>query len=183
MNKAVILLAPGFEEIETVTPFDFLRRAGVEVTFAGLGGFDIVSSRGMTVRADVTLDAVRAADYDAVVVPGGQPGSDNLGASETVLELVRSMAAAGKVVGAICAAPARVLGRAGVLEGRRFTCFPGMESEVPGGRFSEDRVVVDGTLVTSRAAGTSAEFALALVTLLVDKSAADKIRSATLVRE
>jgi 4-methyl-5(b-hydroxyethyl)-thiazole monophosphate biosynthesis len=180
MKKVVILLAPGFEEVETVTPFDYLRRAGLEVKFAGIGGREIPSSRGMVIRADLLLEEVRAADFDAVVVPGGQPGSNNLAATPLVLELIKTLSAAGKVVGAICAAPAVVLGKTGLLTGRRFTCFPGMETQVTGGHFTEDRVAVDGNIVTSRAAGTSAEFALALVTLLAGSEAADKIVAATL---
>lgn len=181
MPRAVVVLAEGFEEIEAVTPIDVLRRAGVEVVTAGLSGKRVQGSHGIAVEADTTLDA--APSCDVLVLPGGMPGSDNLGKSEAVQALVRKTHAAGKHVAAICAAPALALGATGVLDGRRATCYPGLEKHF-GPRVTrvEDRVVVDGKVVTSRGPGTALEFSLALVEQLVSKQKADELRKGLLAR-
>lgn len=176
-----ILLADGFEEIEAITPADFLRRAGLEVRLVGVTGRNVTGGHGITVSADVTLEDL-GEEPDAVVVPGGGRGAENLAASALSLELIRRLHAAGKIVAAICAAPAVVLRKAGVIAGRRVTCYPGFENTLTGSTFSEERVVVDGNVVTSRAPGTAAEFALKLVELLAGKEKAESMRSGTLER-
>lgn len=179
MVRAVVVLAEGFEEIEAVTPIDVLRRAGVEVVVAGLASKRVVGSHGIAVEADTTLDAVPPCDV--VILPGGMPGSDNLGKSEAVQALVRRTHAAGKHVAAICAAPALALSKTGVLDGKRATCYPGLEKHF-GATVTkcEERVVVDGKLVTSRGPGTALEFSLALVEQLVSKQKADELRKGML---
>jgi 4-methyl-5(b-hydroxyethyl)-thiazole monophosphate biosynthesis len=189
-KKAVVFLAEGFEEVEAVTPVDYLRRAGVEVAVAAAGRDEIVTgSHGIPVKADVTLGelagqgrAVPAA-WDAVILPGGLPGADNLAASAEIGSFIREMAAAGKWVCAICASPALVLAPLGVLEGRKFTCYPGMEKTVSGARWSGDRVVIDGNIITSRGAGTAGNFAAAIIGRLVSEEAAEKITQSVLLRE
>ncbi|MDR0999034.1 MAG: DJ-1/PfpI family protein [Treponema sp.] len=175
-KKVVVLLADGFEEVEAVTPVDYLRRAGLEVTCAAIGkGKLVTGAHGIPINADTLLSELGdrgAAFWDAVVLPGGMPGASNLAASAVAGKFLKDMAAAGKVVAAICASPALVLAPLGLLAGRRFTCFPGMEKQVDlslnqGGRWSEDRVVVDGSIVTSRGAGTAGVFAVALIGLLL----------------
>jgi 4-methyl-5(b-hydroxyethyl)-thiazole monophosphate biosynthesis len=186
-KKAVVFLAEGFEEVEAITPIDYLRRAGVEVTVAAAGRGEIVTgSHGIPVKADTALDdlvnqgkAVPAA-WDAVILPGGLPGADNLAASEALGSFVREMAAAGRLVCAICASPAVVLAPLGLLEGKKFTCYPGMEKKVSGARWSEDRVVADGGIITSRGAGTAGDFAAAIIGKLVSEEAAEKISRAVL---
>lgn len=181
MARAVVVLAPGFEEIEAVTPIDVLRRAGVEVVVAGLGARRIVGSHGIPVEADVTVDD--APEADLVVLPGGMPGADNLGKSDAVRALVERAHAAGKRVAAICAAPAMALGRTSLLAGKRATCYPGFEKHLPAGvTHVDERVVVDGHVVTSRGPGTALEFSLALVEQLVSKEKADQLRAGMLVR-
>ncbi len=189
-KRAIIFLADGFEEVEAVTPIDYLRRAGVEVTVAAVGHERAVkSSRGLSILATDTVADLSAAagrwtpaSWDAVLVPGGMPGATNVAASRPCGDLLKAFAASGKVIGAICAAPAVVLAPLGILSGRAFTCFPGMEKEVSGGRWKEDRVVVDGNLITSRSAGTAGEWARALVATLCGEEAAHRLTNAVLLK-
>lgn len=174
-----ILLADGFEEVEAITPADFLRRAGLDVRLVGLTGRQVRGGHDIVVSADTTL-AELTQDLDALIIPGGGKGAENIAASPPALDLIRKTHGSGKLVAAICAAPAVVLHKAGILAGRRVTCFPGLESRLTGCTFSEERVVVDGPVLTSRAAGTSAEFSLAVIELLVGKVKAEEIRVGTL---
>lgn len=180
MSKVAVLLAEGFEEIEAVTPIDLLRRAGVEVVTAGVAGEVVRGSHGITVGTEAGIASLRVDDLDGVVLPGGMPGAANLAASSEVARLVRSMAGSKKLVAAICAAPAKVLAPMGVLSGRRATCFPGDEvafsSDVV---FSEDRVVRDGNVITSRGAGSAAEFAEEIIRYLVGEEAAREVHLRT----
>ena len=181
-KKALVLLANGFEEVEAVTPIDYLRRAGAEVTVAGVGGSAIKSSRGLVVQADVQVSALGAETWDAVVVPGGMPGAANIAADAASVKLIKSQAAADRLIAAVCAAPAVVLAPLGLLSGRRFTCYPGMEKDVSGARWSDERVVVDGNVITSRGAGTAGEWALEIVSKLFGTEAAAKISKAVLMK-
>ncbi len=179
MKKIAVLLADGFEEVEAVTPIDFLRRAGIDVVTAGVAGKTVTGAHGVKISADAAVGEL-SADMDGVVLPGGMPGARNISDSAAAVDLVRKTLAAGKLVGAICAAPAVVLGAHGLLQGRRFTCYPGFERDVRGASFTPDRVVTDGNLITSRGPGTAAEFSLALIGKLVGREEAEKIRKGTL---
>jgi protein deglycase len=182
MKTACVLLADGFEEVEAVTPIDYLRRAGVDVKILGVTGRSVAGSHGIKMEAELGSEGF-SKDFDCVVVPGGGRGADNIAASPEAVFLIKRHFAAGKLVAAICAAPAVVLhGACGILQGRRFTCFPGLEAKVTGATFSQDRVVVDGKLVTSRAAGTSGEFAFAIVRELVGPEAARDLAEKVLLR-
>jgi DJ-1 family protein len=182
MKSACVLLAEGFEEVEAITPIDYLRRAKVEVSIVGVTGRLVSGSHGIKVEADASSDALLK-DYDCIVVPGGGRGADNLAASPAVSFLIKRHFAAGKLVAAICAAPAVVLhGSCCILAGRRFTCYPGLESKVTGASFSVERVVIDGNLITSRGAGTSGEFAQAIVALLVGEAEAAELAEKVLLR-
>jgi 4-methyl-5(b-hydroxyethyl)-thiazole monophosphate biosynthesis len=174
-----LLLADGFEEVEAITPADFLRRAKLDVCLLGIGGLQIEGAHGITVAADQRIEDFEG-EPEAVVLPGGMPGAENIAASEEALALVRKTFESGCLVAAICAAPAVALQKSGILEGKRVTCFPGFESRFQGCRFVEERVVVDGNLVTSRGAGTAAEFAIKIVEVLSGKSAAEDLYSRTL---
>ncbi|MDR2080077.1 MAG: DJ-1/PfpI family protein [Treponema sp.] len=187
-HKALIFLAGGFEEVEAVTPIDYLRRAGIEVTTVSIGPGELVQgSHNIPVSADTTLEKLhkqgRAApeDWDAVVIPGGGKGSENLAASAEAGSFIKAMAGAGKLICAICAAPAVVLSPLGLLKGRNFTCFPGMEKTVTGAFWTEMRVVIDGQLITSRGAGTAGEFAVAIIGKLISKAEGEKIAKAVLL--
>ena len=180
MSRIGVLLAEGFEEIEAVTIIDVLRRAGLEVTILGGGGAKIGGAHGLQVEADQILEEDPGSDWSALVLPGGLPGATNLRDNPIVLELIRSTHAAGGKLAAICAAPI-VLGSAGVLEGRRATCYPGFEEGLTGAECSEDRVVVDGDITTSRGPGTSLDFALCLVSQFKDQETADALREGMLI--
>jgi len=183
-KKAIVLLAEGFEEVEAITPIDYLRRAGVEVTIASISFFMTAKgANGIQVNADTTLSGIEdaAADWDAVVVPGGSNGAANLAASNQTGALLKDMAASGKLVCAICASPAVVLSPLGLLAGKKFTCYPGLEEKVKEGKWSDERVVTDGNIITSRSAGTSGEFAVAIIEKLLGEEAAKKIADAVLL--
>ncbi|MDR0302498.1 MAG: DJ-1/PfpI family protein [Treponema sp.] len=184
-KKALVLLADGFEEVEAVTPVDYLRRAGIEVTVASITeNLTVKGARaGLQVLAEIALSNLSAADggWDAVILPGGMPGAANLAASKETTSLLKNMAAAGKLICAICAAPAVVLAPLGLLAGKKFTCYPGMEEKVTEGTWSDNRVVVDGNLITSRGAGTAGEFSIAVIKALLGDEAGDKIAGSVLL--
>lgn len=161
MIKVLIPLAEGVEEMEAVIAIDVLRRAGFTVVTAGLQAGPLTASRGVRLLPDTTLDAVRALDFDALVLPGGK-GVALLKQDARVLDAVRALHAAGRWVCAVCAAPL-VVQEAGILVGRRVTCFPGVAAQLTATARLNDRVVVDDKLITSQGAGTSLEFALAIV--------------------
>jgi 4-methyl-5(b-hydroxyethyl)-thiazole monophosphate biosynthesis len=179
-KKALVLLIDGFEEVEAITCVDYLRRAKVEVTVAGVGGTRIKGSHGVVVLADAEL-ASPCPLHDAIVIPGG-PGSRELIKHQAVVDAVKAHEKAGKIVAAICAAPVVVVSSLALLKGRKFTCFPGMEGEARGGAFSPERVVRDGALITSRAAGTTGEFALAIVEALEGAQAAAALAESVLLK-
>ncbi len=178
-SKVVVLLAEGFEEIEAITIVDILRRAGVELVTAGVGGIEITGAHSVTVKADLRLEDAPL-DGDAVILPGGMPGSENL-ATQEVGDLIRAYAGAGKIVASICAAPALALSPTGVIDGRRVTCYPGFEASFPASAVPlEDAVVEDGQVITSRGPGTAHRFALRLVERLVGDEAAAQLRAGML---
>jgi protein deglycase len=163
----LVVLAEGFEEIEAVTPVDILRRAGASVTVASVGeGIHVTGRNGMTVHADAVLAAAAEARFDCVVLPGG-PGAKLLRGSPLVASLLRRHHANQGVIAAICAAPV-VLKDAGLLDGKRYTAHFSVASELPAALLNE-RVVVDGRLITSRGAGTALEFGLTIVEMLFSK--------------
>lgn len=181
MPTALVILAPGFEEIEASTPIDVLRRAGVDVTVVGLDALQVEGSRGLTFVADCVLGDAPA-EVDLIVLPGGLPGATNLAASEELRSRLQGQHAAGRRVAAICAAPAVALAPTGLLEGKRATCYPSFEERFSDAvEFSEERVVVDGLITTSRGPGTALEFSLALVEQLVSAEAAAGLRAGMLV--
>lgn len=172
MNKRVLcLLIDGFEEIETVTPVDLLRRAGAEVVIASLGDKTATGRCGIRVEADALLGEVETADFDLLLIPGG-PGVGELRKDGRAAVLARDFTADGKPVAAICAAPL-VLKDAGLLHGKCFTAYQSVRAELGGGE--DERVVVDGDLITSRGAGTALDFGLAAVAHLFGQDAADKV--------
>ncbi len=171
MNKVLVPLAQGCEEIEAVTVVDVLRRAGIEVVTAGLAPGMVKASHGMQLVPDTTLDAVLEQPFDMVVLPGGMPGASHLAKDARLLELLRRMAGQGKYVAAICAAPT-VLAQAGLLRGKAATSYPGFLDQSPaeGMTYLSDAVVADGRIVTSRGPGTAMDFALKLVELLAGEA-------------
>jgi 4-methyl-5(b-hydroxyethyl)-thiazole monophosphate biosynthesis len=178
MTTALIPLAPGCEELEAVTLVDILRRAGVQVTTAGLQDGPVRASRGTVLVPDMTLDMALRDDYDLIALPGGMPGSEHLKNDSRIIAALQRMYAAGKYVAAICAAP-MALHAAGLLEGKRATSFPGVLDRLPGShRYVTDALVADGNILTSRGPGTALDFALTLVELLVGKDKRQEVEAA-----
>ncbi|MDR1240175.1 MAG: DJ-1/PfpI family protein [Treponema sp.] len=187
-KKVLVLLADGFEEVEAVTPIDYLRRAGLDVTSAAIGKDRLVAgSRGISVTADTTLAELAktgragASAWDAVLLPGGGRGAANLAASPETGALLKDMAVAGKWIAAICASPAVVLAPLGLLAGRRFTCFPGMEANVSGAKWTEDPVAADGNIITSRGAGTAGRWAVEIIGRLLGPAEGEKVARSVLL--
>jgi len=179
--KVVVPLAEGFEEIEFSTIVDILRRAGIDVTTAGLKEGIVNGAHGIRVTPDTLIDKVSADNFDVIILPGGNPGFVNLGKSEKVLKLVKEMYDRNKYVTAICGAPS-VLAKAGVIQGKRATIFPGMEDTLTGAQCSDERVVIDGRIITSQGPGTAMEFTVKLVEVLAGKSKAEEVTREVLAK-
>jgi 4-methyl-5(b-hydroxyethyl)-thiazole monophosphate biosynthesis len=183
-KKIIVFLADGFEEVEAITPIDYLRRSGIEVTTVSISDTQVVKgAHNVPVTADTTLTKLAAdpAAWDGVLLPGGMPGSTNLAASAGVVAVLKAFSAAGKLLCAICAAPAYVLAPLGLLAGKRFTCYPGAEERVTGAMWSGERVVIDGNVITSRGAGTAGEFARAVIGKLAGEAKAKEIAESVLL--
>ncbi|MDI6885824.1 MAG: DJ-1/PfpI family protein [archaeon] len=180
-KNAVLFLATGFEEIEAISIVDTLRRAGVEVTIAGLQAGAIEGAHGIKVVPDTTIGEIEIEKFDSVILPGGNPGYVNLGKDQRVLDAVKTAFEVGKIVAAICAAPS-VLAKVGILKGKRATIYPGMGTALTGAKHINERVVMDGKLVTSQGPGTALEFAITLVELLVGKPKAQEVKSALVAK-
>lgn len=159
-----------------MTVIDLLRRAKIEVVTAGLDAGPVRASRGTVLVPDTTLDAVADRAFTLIVLPGGLPGADHLASDLRLRRMLREAAESGRTVAAICAAP-KVLARAGLLEGKRATCFPGTLTADAGVRLVDDPVVVDGNVVTSRGPGTAMDFALTLIGLLCGTAVRDTVES------
>ena len=177
MKKRVLcLLAPGFEEIETVTPIDLLRRAGAEVVIASVTGEDLVTGRsGIALRADASFADLEGHDFDLLLLPGG-PAVQDLRNDGRAARLAKEYFHAGKFVAAICAAPA-ILKDAGLLEGRKYTAHASTSGELPAA-LAEERVILDGPILTARGAGTSLDFGLAVVEMLFGREKSREIAAA-----
>ena len=183
MKKVLVPLAPGFEEIEAITVIDILRRAGVDVVVAGTQPGPIEASRKTKHLADCTLDDVRAEDFDMIVLPGGLPGATNLRNDARIQKFIQILQAKNRRIAAICAAPT-VLAAYGVLKDRTATSHPSVRAEVATAakKISDERVVVDGPIITSQAAGTAMEFAFKLVEILCGPEKAADVNRGVLAR-
>lgn len=178
MSKLGIFMADGCEEIEGLTVVDIARRAEIDVVMISITDKkEVVGAHNIVFEADALATEVNYKELDGVVLPGGMPGTLNLGANETVDKVIKEFAEAGKLVGAICAAPS-VLGQAGLLVGKCATSYPGFEDKLVGAEVCKDEVVVDGNIITSRGMGTAIPFALAIVSYLKDEKVANKLGKA-----
>lgn len=171
-----LFLAPGFETVEALAPVDILRRGKVEVKTVGVGGKVITSSHGIDVTADMTIDEMTLDENtEAVILPGGMPGTLNLGKSKDVIDAVNFCNENNILIGAICAAPS-ILGQMGLLEGRKATAFPGFEDSLKGadvGGF----VVKDGNIITAKGMGVATEFGIELLAAVRNRAVADKVKA------
>jgi 4-methyl-5(b-hydroxyethyl)-thiazole monophosphate biosynthesis len=194
VKSVIVFLAEGFEEVEAISPIDYLRRAGLEVCTVSIGaGAAVRGAHNVTILADTSIKALEetghltAANWDAAVLPGGMPGASNLAASASLNAFLKEMEAGGKWIAAICAAPAVALAPLGILNGRRFTCYPGMEDRVEGKnkeagpKWLEDKVVIDKRVITSRGAGTAGLFAAAIIGALLGAEEEENIAASVLL--
>lgn len=180
-KTALVAVANGSEDIESVTAIDVLRRAGVDVTVASVeDGLTVTCSRRTKIIADALLADVAAQDFDLVVLPGGMPGAERLRDSAALLAMLKRQDARGALIGAICAAPAVVLGTHGLVGLRIVTCYPGFESLLPPGSVQDAPVVRGGNLVTGRGPGAAMAFSLTLVEALCGREKADQVAAGML---
>ena len=178
MASVLVPLAQGCEELEAITIVDLMRRAGIDVVTAGLDEQPVKASRGMVLVPDTTLDEALKKEYDMVVLPGGLPGADHLNNDQRIQNLLKQMASKGKYTAAICAAP-KVLASAGLLSGKQATSFPGVLEalNLSDVTLSQQPVVTDGKVVTSRGPGTAMDFALDLIEKLSGKQKRDEVEA------
>lgn len=181
MKRVLVVLAPGFEEIEAFAPVDILRRAGAYVVTAGTVDGVIVGRNDIKVLADESLDKVEGDDFDMLVLPGGIGSTENMISDDRIRRIIEHFSEEGKYLAAICAA-STVLSNAGVTKGRKVTSHPSVQTEFHHEMYSEDRVVVDGNIITSRAPGTALEFAFKLVELLFGKAKVAEVNGGVLAK-
>ena len=179
-KKVAVLLAEGFEEIEAVTNIDILKRAGLQVTIVGVGGSIIKGAHEVALKVDIEISNYKDLP-DALMLPGGMPGVQNLSGSKDVNKLIKECNKKGKLIAAICAAPSHVLLPTGIIQGKKVTCYPGCEDLLKGkATFVEEKVCVDGNIITSRGPGTAFDFALKIVEILLGEDIKKEIKEKTL---
>ena len=172
-----LFLADGFEEIEALTPVDMLCRAGIEITTVSINETAVVSgAHGIRVVADTTADKVTPDKIDAVILPGGLPGADNLRVNKTVNVFLDTASKNGKLLCAICAAP-RILGEKGLLKGKKATCFPGFEQYLEGALTNDYGCIRDGNVITAKSMGKAVDFSVEIIAALKNAETAQKIKN------
>jgi 4-methyl-5(b-hydroxyethyl)-thiazole monophosphate biosynthesis len=196
MKQVIILYADGFEEVEGVTPPDYLRRAGITVTAVSCSdSLEVTGAHGLKIVADKTIGGALGAKADAVVCPGGMPGASNIAASAGAVELIQKIRKAGGITAALCASPIVVFAKLGLLTGKTFTCFPGIEAAaekwagpdyqklLAGSTKTMNAVEIDGKVITGQGPGAAEEFSLALIGALEGKTAADAVQKDSWLRQ
>ena len=179
MSKVNVYLADGFEEVEGLTVVDLLRRAGIETDMVSImGRKEITGARKIPVLADKLFE--EQDDPDVIVLPGGMPGAATLGECDDLRKLIVRFAEENKPIAAICAAP-MVLGKLGLLKGRKATCYPGFDNFLEGAKYTAAMVEKDGNIITGKGPGAAMEFALAVVELLQGKDKVAELRKAMIV--
>jgi 4-methyl-5(b-hydroxyethyl)-thiazole monophosphate biosynthesis len=181
MKKAFVFLATGFEEIEATGIIDVLRRGEVETTVVSITGeHNVTGAHGLALVADKLFEETDFSEADALILPGGMPGSSNLNACKPLKELFVKQYECGKIVAAICAAPL-VLGGVGILNGRKATCYPGYEPYLTGAILTDVPVVIDGNVITGKGPGLVFDFGLALVNELNGPSKTEEVADGLLI--
>lgn len=174
-GKIAVCMADGCEEIEALTVVDVLRRGKIQVTMLSINGTQKVrGSHQVVFETDALIEDAQWETYDGIVLPGGMPGTTNLGSCAEVTERLRTFASEGKLVAAICAAPG-ILGENGLLEGKKATSYPGFEEKMKGAQYVKDPVAVDENIITSRGMGTAIDFALSIVAYFTDREYAAQL--------
>lgn len=173
-------LADGFEEVEALCPVDIMRRAGLEVTTIGVGKREITGSHGITVLADIADSGLCLKDVELIFLPGGMPGTKNLDASATVHNAINTALEQGAYIAAICAAP-MILGKRGLLNGKKAVCYPGFEQYLEGAILSSnEKIAVDGRIITAKGMGVASELGFELVKILCGSEKSKALRKATI---
>lgn len=171
-----VFLADGFEEVEALTPIDYLRRTGKTVVTVGVTGKTAVGSHGVPIVCDITEDEiVLSAETEGIVLPGGMPGTLNLEKSRRVNEAIDFCSENNKLLSAICAAPS-VLGHKNLLQNKKAICFPGFEKDLYGAEIADAFAVRDGNIITAKGAGSASEFAFEIISYFEGRKAADDIK-------
>jgi 4-methyl-5(b-hydroxyethyl)-thiazole monophosphate biosynthesis len=179
MSRTVLVpIADGSEDIEAVATIDVLRRAGAEVTVASVAGPQVTASRGTKITADVLIADCVGRSYDCIALPGGMPGAEHLRDSEPLTALLKGQKQSGRLIAAVCAAPAVVLKHHGLLANVKATCHPSFHSRLDPSQLSRARVVADANIITSQGAGTTIEFALAIVEHLIGPAKRKEVAAA-----
>jgi 4-methyl-5(b-hydroxyethyl)-thiazole monophosphate biosynthesis len=175
MKKTALFLATGFEESEAVGTTDVLRRGEIETVLVSItGNYEVKGAHGIGIVADKLFADTDFSTLDALILPGGMPGSSNLDACLPLKKLIEKHYNEGKLVAAICAAPL-VLGGLGLLKGRKATCYPGFESRLTGATLVDAPVVVDGNIITGKGPGLVFYFGLSIIEYLKEKNVADGV--------
>lgn len=183
MSKIAIFMANGFEEIEGLTVVDILRRAGKTIDMISIDNGEMVTgSHGISIKTDLAIKDANFAEYDMLVLPGGQPGTNNLKACKEVTDKIIEFNNAGKYIAAICAAPT-VFAGLGLLEGKNACCYESCEPDLTGANVTRDEVTVDGNIITSRGMGTAIAFGLKLVEMFDGEEVAKKLGSSLMYRK
>jgi protein deglycase len=178
MRHVITILADGFEEIEAVTFIDLLRRAHIQVSVLGLKSYEVRGARDMRIRVDSLLNDFKDT-YDGIILPGGQPGTTNLEKSPVVINKIKDAHAKGLLCAAICAAPS-VLAEAGIIDGYKVTCYPGVDERLGDAVFVDMPVVRDRNIITGKGVGTAIDFALELIRYLNNEESAANVSKAIL---
>lgn len=179
--KVAVYFATGYEEVEALSVVDVLRRGGVEVVMVGVDGKTVVSSHQVSINMDTTIDQVDHSEIDMMVLPGGVPGVHNLAANGGLVENLKAFKMQGKWIAAICAGPS-ILGKIGLLEGEKATCYPGFEEQLLGASHVPERVVVSNHIITGIGAGAALDFGYKLLEVLKDQATSEKIRQAMIAK-
>lgn len=176
MKKAIVLLARGFEEVEALTCVDVLRRGGVHCITCSINSEDdVMGTHEIHVKANSLLENTNTDKYDALIIPGGMPGATNLRDNPQVIQVVKKFNDCGKILAAICAGPI-VLKKAGAIENKNVTSYPGFEKDIAPVSYSEDIVVQDRNIITSRGPATAMHFAFKILENLTDKATVEKLK-------
>ena len=170
-----VFLANGFEECEALAPIDILKRAGFEVITVGVNGKTATGSHNIPVICDITTNEIKFENIEAIILPGGMPGTINLENDATVQKAIDYASANNLLIGAICAAPS-ILGHNGLLNGKNAICFPGFEKDLTGAAILNDFVVCDGNIITAKGAGVAFEFGFKLLSYLKDEQTANDLK-------
>lgn len=176
MAKVYEFIANGSEEIEALTVVDVLRRAGVDIKTVSINATeDVEMSHGMTLKCDLTIADADFSDADMLLLPGGLPGAYNLNECQEVKDAIKKQYEAGKLVGAICAAPL-ILGELGILSGKKATCYPGFENQMTGADYTAEIYTVDGNVITGCGPAVTLPYSYAILEMLGEHEKADALR-------